>query len=121
VASVILLKEAANIYLPKSIKAAAGATFKLNMTRGPSILDLQSLSIKDLGTSTILALDSRGENLQKFQWPKKCLLLVGEEGAGIPAMQGLKTISIPTQNIESLNATVALSIALYDRNLKGGK
>lgn len=119
--SVILLKEAASIYLPKSVKAAAGATFNLNLLSGPSIQEIQNLAIKDLGTSPILALDSRGDDLQNFKWPKKCFLLVGEEGAGIPTMTGLKTISIATQNIESLNATVALSIALYDRQTKGSK
>lgn len=118
VASVILLKESANPYLPKAIKAAAGATFKVSIYKGPSIQEIQYLSIKDIGTTPIYALDSKGENLAGFVWPKKCLLLVGEEGAGVPAIPSIKTVSIATKNIESLNATAALSIALYDQQTK---
>ena len=51
--------------------------------------------------------------LEVLQAKKNLRLLVGEEGPGIPRGEGLGTIAIPTEGVESLNATVAASIALY--------
>lgn len=103
--SLILLKEAAHPFLPKAIKASAGSLTRISLFQGPSV--------KDLDDPQIWALDLKGKKLNDFKWPSACYLLVGEEGAGIPALSKFQRLSIPTQNVESLNATVAASIALY--------
>lgn len=110
VQNVILLKEAANPFLPKSVKASAGSIARVKLWKGPAV--------KDLKVKNLLAMDSTGESLPGFQWPKDSYLLIGEEGAGVPKIPGLKKVSIPTQKVESLNATVATSIALYDYSQK---
>lgn len=110
VQNIILLKEAAHPFLPKSMKASAGSLTRMNLWKGPSI--------KELATPGLIALDLRGKKLAEFQWPTAGYLLVGEEGAGVPPFRDLQRISVPTQNVESLNATVATSIALYDYHLK---
>ena len=111
--NVILLKESAHPFLPKAIKASAGSLTRLQLWKGPSVQDLKA--------KPIVALDLKGSPLSGFQWPDSSYLLIGEEGAGLPEIGGLIRISIPTRSVESLNATVAASIALYDHQLKNQK
>jgi RNA methyltransferase, TrmH family len=100
-----LTKESAHPFLPKSIKASSGACFLVDFWLGPSIQDIQTPCI---------ALDAGGEDIQKFNWPKNFRLLVGEEGPGVPSQIPIAPISIQMEpGIESLNATVAMSIALH--------
>jgi TrmH family RNA methyltransferase len=115
--SVVLLKESAHLYLPKTLKAAAGAHLNLNFHYGPSIQDFSqvSQSFKSMRSQRpLLVLDQKGQPLNQFQWPKDFMLLIGEEGAGIPLSCPGTVLSIPMKNVESLNANVALSIALYE-------
>ncbi len=108
---IILLKESASPFHPKSVRASAGNILKVSYELGPSIQELKG--------ENILALDMKGESLQGFQWPKNCYLLVGEEGQGVPRDLKIKRIQIPSEkNIESLNAGVALSIAMYSYYLQ---
>lgn len=109
----ILLKESAHPFLPKAVKASAGSVLRMHFHRGPN---LQDFSLTQ--GSNLIGLDMNGTALQKFQWPTKGILLLGEEGPGLPKSKTMKTIRIPTEKVESLNATVAASIALYDFYLK---
>lgn len=106
----ILLKEATTPYHPKALRAAAGATFAVRFNRGPSIRDLVNLG--DAGN--FFALDMQGESLATFSWPKNARLLLGEEGPGLPDLQGARRLKIDMKpGVESLNATVAASLALF--------
>lgn len=100
-----LTSESANPFLQKSIRSSAG-----------SVLDAKfswTSSIEKLPTSDqLVSFDSNGKSLHSFDWNKKSTILIGQEGKGLPSLAYNK-ISIPTENIESLNATVALSIALF--------
>ncbi len=106
---IILLKESASPFHPKSVRASAGHVLKVSYEIGPSILDLD----KNLLDQT-LALDMQGESLNAFQWPQNAFLLVGEEGRGLPKNMKLKKLQIPIDaRVESLNAATAISIAMY--------
>lgn len=102
--SVILTQEAAHPFLPKSVKASAGSVYRMPLKRGPQL--------KDIGTP-VHALDARGKNIYNYQWPKDLYLLVGEEGAGLRFDTYENLLSIPIQSVESLNATVSVSLALF--------
>jgi TrmH family RNA methyltransferase len=107
-AKIVLLKEAAHPYHPKCVKASSGAVFFAPLFRGPSIHDLKTNRLPDL-----IGLGTQGSiPLAQFHWPHRPLLLVGEEGPGL-SFSPPTLIHIPTQKIESLNATVAASVALY--------
>ena len=111
VKNVVLLKESAHPFLPKVLKTSAGAGLQLSLFKGPSI--------QELDISNGICLDLEGEPLAQFKWPKGGRLLLGEEGQGIPKNLKFQRIKIPiSKNTESLNAVVALSIALYDRQTK---
>jgi TrmH family RNA methyltransferase len=111
VKKIILLKESASAFHPKAVRASAGNILKVTYEFGPSI--------QELNLEGILALDMKGESLQNFRWPHDTYLLVGEEGQGIPSNLKFKKIQIPLEkNVESLNAGVAISIAMYSHYLQ---
>ena len=118
---VILLKESAHPYHPKSIRAASGAIFDVPLTQGPSVRDLPdpsklraSPSRPSAGPATWVTLRVEGEGIPGFQWPKDVRILVGEEGPGLPPCSSGKRLAIPmTESVESLNAVAAVSMALY--------
>lgn len=113
VSSIVLLTEAAHPFLPASIKSSAGSVLRMKFLKGPAITNL---------TGNFVALDTDGSPLEKFVAPKNLRLLVGEEGPGISRLKDhsqLSKIKIKTKNVESLNAVVATSIALfYFQNFK---
>jgi TrmH family RNA methyltransferase len=105
---IILLKECATPFHPKAVRAASAATMLTPFAKGPSIRELDAIK------GPILALDMQGQDIGKFQWPKNARLLIGEEGQGVPTSKSFTYLSIPmAKDVESLNATVAASIALY--------
>lgn len=110
VPSLVLLEEAASPYHPKCIRASGGAVFLVSFKRGPSI---NHISIPGI---PLVGLSSDGEPLDRFSFPVPCALLPGMEGPGLPEAAGLDAkVAIPmAAGVESLNAAVAVSIALYE-------
>ncbi len=150
VKKIILLREAAHPFHPKSIRASAGTVFKFihphpvslpspqagsttrgripnlpspggrelkggGLVRGPSINALKKICNER--SLQIISLDMAGTPIESFHFPKKFLLLPGLEGQGLPDELKSSSISIPiTDRIESLNAAIAASIALFAWN-----
>lgn len=111
---IILMSEAVHPFHPKALRAAANAQFELTLLRGPSWETL------DEATGPIFALDAGGEDMAALDWPRDLRLVLGEEGRGIPSTLKLRRLSIPTTGaVESLNATVAASLALYAHYIAG--
>jgi TrmH family RNA methyltransferase len=109
---VVLLEEAANPYLPKTLKASAGSSLRVRLERGPSLREL---------SGSFVALELNGRSLTDYKWKKSVRLLVGEEGPGLSALSEkarVEAISIPTSGVESLNAGVAAGIALFHYRLQ---
>jgi TrmH family RNA methyltransferase len=96
------------------VKASSGSVLRMNFLKAPSLKNLPVLK-------NIWALDGHGKPLPQFKWPKDLFLLVGEEGPGLAQADlefKIPTLSIPTESVESLNAVVATSIALYSYKLQ---
>ncbi|NLO80086.1 MAG: RNA methyltransferase [Xanthomonadaceae bacterium] len=105
---VILLPEAAQPFHPRALRAGANAQFELELLQGPGWTELPAAA------GPLLALDAGGEPLDRFDWPRDLRLVLGEEGKGLPPSLPLRRLAIPTTGrVESLNATVAASLALY--------
>ncbi|MBE7437114.1 MAG: 16S rRNA (guanine(527)-N(7))-methyltransferase RsmG [Spirochaetales bacterium] len=104
VRQIVLLEEAAHPYLPRALRAAAGATFDLDLYRGPTLDRAARLS-------GVYTLDRRGPDLEHSELETPLGLLVGPEG-GLPAAPA-NPLSIAQEAGESLNLAVALGIALY--------
>lgn len=108
VSRVILMEEAANPYHPKALRAGANAQLALEFTRGPSLRALEAVH------GPVVALDSTGTAMSAFNWPRDVRIVLGEEGMGVPEALAAQRLAIATTgNVESLNATVAASLALY--------
>ncbi len=109
---IILTKESAHPYLPQSVKASAGGVLYANFKK-------TELTISELPVvSDNFALDFDGDIISAVAWPANLRLWVGEEGPGlkISAAQkkNLKLVTIPTQRIESLNAMVSATLAIWE-------
>lgn len=103
----ILLAEAAHPFHPKAIRASAGACFGLELLVGPALRDLRDFA------QPLFVLDGAGADYRSTDYPGSLGLLVGEEGGRIPSDIQATRISIPIRSgVESLNANVALSLAL---------
>lgn len=108
----ILTKESTHPFLPQAIKASSGAALKMKFSKTKSALSEIAL----VGENYALALF--GEDITKVKWPENLRLWVGEEGPGLSLEHSqkktMKFINIPTHEIESLNAMVSTSLAIWE-------
>lgn len=106
----VLLREAANPYHHKSIRAAGTGLFNVSLFRGPSIESLEVIEIP------LFSLDPDGENISKEILPRNMGIVAGLEGPGLPQrFRQKKTISIPmTKGTESINAAAAVTVAMFE-------
>lgn len=117
-----------NFWNPKTVRASAGSIFRLPMlkiTTARLLAELRSrqtptlaLVAPPIGDSTGNGNSPRSPNrLQKTDLTVPCALFVGNEGSGIPRElfgEIDQFVAIPQTKVESLNAGVAASIALYE-------
>lgn len=101
---VILSSEASHPFLPKAVKASSGSVYRLPLYRGPNLKNF---------SFDLVGLEKEGKDISTYKWPKNIRLVVGEEGPGLNGVELEEKIKIPIAGVESLNATVAASIALY--------
>jgi TrmH family RNA methyltransferase len=109
------LKGTASPWNPKTLRASAGSLFRVPL--------LESL---DAGVVRAALLQRRvhayvtvprgGRSLPSAELSRKCAIIIGSEGRGVSeAMRGAgEDLHIPTAGVESLNASVAAGIALYE-------
>lgn len=112
----VLTHESANPFLPRAIRASAGASLSTAIYRGGSLRDVAS-KLKAAGkTVVLLRSQSKGsQSLLEFQWPRDTALIAGVEGPGLPEDLEGTAVHIPIKDgVESLNAATALAVALYE-------
>jgi tRNA G18 (ribose-2'-O)-methylase SpoU len=109
VARVVLLREAAHPFHPKSARAAGPALFQVAMLQGPSI---QELTVRG---APLIALATDGPELGAEPFPERFGLVSGIEGPGLPPhlREGPRRRIAMEPGVESLNAATATAIALY--------
>ncbi len=109
-ARVVMLKEAAHPFHPRSVRAAGPAVFKARLFSGPSINDLRSEAVPLLGLS------SSGRDIRDYDFPRAFGLVPGVEGPGLPEhLRAGENLAVPMEpGLESLNAAVAAGLALYE-------
>lgn len=105
--------DAADPYAPKSVRASMGAVQKLNLVS----TDYETV-FSVLSDYEKLVLDASGEDVYSYEKKGKIAFFVGNEAHGVPTEAKKKcdhVLSIPMieSGVESLNAAVAASIAMY--------
>ncbi len=116
--TVIMTEDCADIYNPKTLRAAMGAIFKIKTIKirsaGEAIADLQKNGRKVLAA----ALDKDAKRLGDVPLSTSDVFLIGNEGHGLSneaIAAADRRIFIPmAENTESLNAAVAASICLWE-------
>ncbi len=101
---------------PAVAKASAGTVSKMLVAKETNISKtIEKLKEKGFW---IYGLDARGQNLYKTDFSGKIAVLVGNEDKGISRLASEKCdvlVSIPMKNdVESLNASVAASVMMYE-------
>ncbi len=110
-ARVVLLRDAACPFLPKAVRASAGALWKVRLEAGPFLKDLAAPE-----ACPLFALDPAGSPLDQAGFPARYGLVIGAEGQGLPdaIKERARLVAIPLANrVESLNAATAAAIALW--------
>lgn len=108
---VVATPETVDLWSPKVLRAAAGAHFQTAVIAGIAATDLFDLEM------TVTALTPRDDGRpDPDPAAGPVALLVGNEARGLPQKLidgAAATLTIPTANVESLNAAVAGSIAMF--------
>jgi len=115
---VVFVKGTASPYHPKTLRASAGSLWRVPFVQGMdgaqarAALEASKLKLYAAvragtdGAQSLLAADLR----------RGCGLIVGNEARGVSAelRAGARDVFIPTMGVESLNASVAAGILLYE-------
>jgi TrmH family RNA methyltransferase len=114
--ALVLLPGSANPFAPKAMRGSAGACLRIPICRADASRLLKWLRKKGIAA---VGLDHRGESdLREFDFKKPCAIIVGNEGGGLSAAVRAGSdalVRIPiSAAVESLNAAVAASIALFE-------
>lgn len=114
--TVVLGNTCVDLYNDKTIRASEGMLFKINILRkdlSNFLEDLKNNNYTLYGTEV-----TGGKVLNTVTFSQKCAIVIGSEGKGIsPEIKKLITqnIYIPmSYQTESLNASVAASIIMYE-------
>ncbi|MEI6499721.1 MAG: RNA methyltransferase [Armatimonadota bacterium] len=116
--AVVAVDSCVDYWMPKVARAAAGSMFHLPLveTTTERLLEWSESSETPL-VATVVA---GGEPCSEISFPQRCAILIGSEAQGLPsalltASQTMATIPMPGR-AESLNATIAAGIMLYEYN-----
>ncbi|MDR1487511.1 MAG: 16S rRNA (guanine(527)-N(7))-methyltransferase RsmG [Deltaproteobacteria bacterium] len=104
----VLLKQSANPFHPKALRAGGPAVYQAAILQGPSLEELKDVK------SDFFALSTSGRNIFEFNPPDCLNLVMGLEGTGLDDLWPLENrLTIPmAAGVESLNAAAAAAIAM---------
>jgi 16S rRNA (guanine527-N7)-methyltransferase len=112
---VILLAESAHPFHPKALRASGGSVLNVALRPGPPLATIPH-------ELPIVALSSEGADIRDVTFPPAFGLLPGLEGPGLPEPWRDRAVRIPIEpGVESLNAAVAVGVALYEWRKKSAE
>ncbi len=117
---VVFLKGSAAPENPKALRAAAGSLFRM-----PFLDRIDPQEFLDLARShgkAVYCAEARGRlSLHDADLSTEAAVVIGSETHGVgPSVSAAATgIAIPTQGVDSLNASIAASVILYEFARKG--
>jgi TrmH family RNA methyltransferase len=115
----VFLKGSAHIANGKVLRASAGSAFRMPCLEGLSAPEL--LSRAETNRLAIYVLDAGAKTLvTEADLGIPLVLVAGNEGSGVchELRSAGRAISIPTRRVESINAAVACSVALFAAQLQ---
>ena len=118
---VVLAKGSVQIANGKLVRATAGSLFRLPILSAvPVVTALAELAAAQFAIYGLAA--GAGPSVASADLRRPCALFVGNEGAGLsaPVLAAAQLLTIPTRGVESLNASIACSIALFEAGRQRG-
>ena len=117
IAGVIVSANSADVFSPKSIRAAMGSSLRLSIWENANFLEVIDWA-RDRKLVTIAADISAKQSYTETDWSKPALLIFGSEAHGLSVEQLNhvdEKILIPMENgVESLNLGVSAGIILFE-------
>jgi TrmH family RNA methyltransferase len=114
--AVLLGEGTVSHFNPKVARASAGSIFREPLL--PVDMDQMLPVLKQRGVRVLATSSHKGVPLPEAEFSGSCGIIVGNEGAGVPAKiaaQADQLLRIPHDSrVESLNAGIAASIVLYE-------
>lgn len=109
---IFLLNHCCDPFNDKALRAAKGATFRIPIRTG-TLADLKEIIQKN--RLKPIAADLTGQDAATFGETSHLLLVLGNEAHGLSeeVQQLCQKITIPIENMESLNVSVAAAIIMY--------
>lgn len=110
---IILSKECADPYSPKVVRSTMGSIFHIPIVRDVNVEELKKLDMKIYSSSL-----EASQNIKDIELEENAILVIGNEGNGISDETKKLTdefikIEMPG-NAESLNASIAAGILMYE-------
>ena len=104
-----------NLHIPAIVRTSSGALLDIPFVIVPNILDVLS-ELKQVGF-TVYGASTDGENLNKYQFSEKRVLVLGSEGEGLSKRAKSKideVVSIEMKHeFDSLNVSAAAAILIH--------
>ncbi len=115
--NVIVSNNSSDIFSPKALRSAMGASFRMNFWTDAKFEDVLHWA-KENNLATICADINSAKNLWEIEWKKPRLLIFGSEAHGLTESERHKideSLIIPmSENVESLNLAVSCAVVLYE-------
>lgn len=115
--AVITVKGTADVFSPKTIRAAAGSVFRMPIVQVENNAELRSLADR-LGKQLVVTAFDTDKYYFDVDLSKKIALVIGNEGNGVSEeLMNLADIKVKIPmdgKLESLNASVAAGILMYE-------
>ena len=105
--AVVALRGTVDFANPKLLRASAGSIFRVPTFKG----ELSELKMPLYGASA-----EAGVLASQVDWRGPCVIVIGSEGQGLceSVRKATRGVRIPTRGVESLNASVAAAVFLYE-------
>jgi len=112
---VAFLKGSVNPYNPKCLRASAGSMFRLPVVAGID-QSLLAAALEQKRGALYAALPRAERSVSQADFSGACAIVIGSEGRGVSQRIEDKAIGvrIPTSGVESLNASEAAGVLLYE-------
>jgi|SRR6185312_10784779 len=114
--AVLLGEKTVSPFNAKAVRASAGSLFREPLIKAPLLETI--VRLKQAGVRVLASSSHKGKPLQDADFTGPAMVVIGNEGAGVPAetlAAADEIITIPhSPRVESLNAGIAASIVLYE-------
>jgi TrmH family RNA methyltransferase len=118
---VLFLPETASPFHPKTLRASAGSLFRLPCVSGVD-RDAAREELRRRKLQILAASAENGEPPDAVYWTVPSALVIGSEAHGVSDVmrQDAKAVRIATRGVESLNASIAAAVLLYEASRQRG-